>query len=672
MYDQPVAPNPSFLYNDMKFHHSFSFGLVIWVWVLLVSAASSWSASLTNQGLVVCSSPNNDLYRVLRANGVSCQHFVQAGAAVDAAPQGAGVLLLAEEYPERPTDLPESLLTKAESKNLRLYIEFPASLPGFHVGTPQQLKWGRAVVSSSDFEPDVKRLRILDLHDCHFLPVSTTSTSLTSQLVLGRVAGFDTAVFGLPDPAYPLLFKVPQRRVLVATTKLSQFVTARYSPPDVWSPIWKNILLWVDPHLQISSLHWTPTVRPSFQVEEVLPDDYEDDALARGVAWFKEAHLLVTPARESESARGASGTDVPPPNDSPIGNGAHGIFEGFNSTILPDGRQLQSIARRSDCTAESAMAFAFGATVLHQKPDAKIARRLLDFLYFTSDARKGEYANPTNGAYGLIAWGMNNEAWRKATYGDDEARVLLATAVSATLLDQHQWDRAMLQCLLADLRTTGRLGFRDERIDLGPLRTYGWRHFFNRRNTHFSPHYESYLWACFLWAWQVTGYDLFRERAETAIQMTMKAYPNHWQLVTGLQEERARMLLPLAWLVRVDDTPEHCAWLKRMATDLLASEDSSGALPEQLSPSNQGGSHPPTSNAAYGRTEATLLQKNGRPRLRSALYDELRIPRSARGCGCHWRSILCSRRGADGSIPLPHPNQIQSSSRAGRGLVSRF
>ena len=50
-----------------------------------------------------------------------------------------------------------------------------------------------------------------------------------------------------------------------------------------------------------------------------------------------------------------------------------------------------------------------------------------------------------------------------------------------------------------------------------------------------------------------------------------------------------------------------------MAIDLLSSQDSSGALPEQLSRGAGGGSHPPKSNAAYGTTEATLLQQNGDP-----------------------------------------------------------
>lgn len=591
--------------------HSFGFGIVIAVGVLLsLSLTAAWSAPSPADGLIICSSPDNDLYQILLKNGLDCQRFDLPDKAIKSAPTDSGVLLLAEGYPKQPTQLTGSLLAEAKLKHLRLYVEFPASLPDLQIGHPRQLQWGRAVVTSDVFGPDLKRLRILDLRDCKFVPVSAPTSHLTPQIVLGRVAGFDTAVFGPPAPAYPLLFEAPQGNLLVATTKLSQFMTSRYAPPDAWAPIWKYILHWLNPKLQIQELHWTPTVQPSYGRNADLPKDYEREALERGVAWFKNSHLLTPVSGEQEILQhAASGVLTPPPFDSPIGDGSLGIGQGFNSTFLPDGRQLQSIVRRSDCIAESAMAIAFGAKSQGQKSDAEIARNLLDFLYFKSDARKREYANPTNGAYGLIAWGIDNEAWFKATYGDDEARVLFGTMAASALLNQHRWDKATLQCLLADLRTTGRLGFRGRRIEVKPLTQLGWQHFFDQTNTDFAPHYQSYLWAAYLWAWHVTGFDLFRERAETAIRLTMAAYPDHWSLVTGLQEERARMLLPLAWLVRVDNTAEHRAWLKLIATDLLASQDASGALPEEFS---RRGSQP-KSNAAYGTTEATLLQQNGDP-----------------------------------------------------------
>jgi hypothetical protein len=50
----------------------------------------------------------------------------------------------------------------------------------------------------------------------------------------------------------------------------------------------------------------------------------------------------------------------------------------------------------------------------------------------------------------------------------------------------------------------------------------------------------------------------------------MEKYPDGWFWTNGIQQERARMLLVLAWLLRVEDTPEHRAWLDRIATDIGA------------------------------------------------------------------------------------------------------
>ena len=42
------------------------------------------------------------------------------------------------------------------------------------------------------------------------------------------------------------------------------------------------------------------------------------------------------------------------------------------------------------------------------------------------------------------------------------------------------------------------------------------------------------------------------------------------------------MLLPLAWLIRVDDRPEYREWLKQIATDIEKCQDESGAIREEL------------------------------------------------------------------------------------------
>ena len=104
------------------------------------------------------------------------------------------------------------------------------------------------MVASDVFAPALARLRILAIHDCRFVPVKAEHP----HLVIGRVAGFDTAVYGLAKESFPILFELSQARaeageVLVATTKLSHFLTGRYAPNDAWQSIWHYVFAWLQP-----------------------------------------------------------------------------------------------------------------------------------------------------------------------------------------------------------------------------------------------------------------------------------------------------------------------------------------------------------------------------------------------------------------------------------------
>ena len=101
--------------------------------------------------------------------------------------------------------------------------------------------------------------------------------------------------------------------------------------------------------------------------------------------------------------------------------------------------------------------------------------------------------------------------------------------------------------------------------------------------------------------------------AKLAIRATMEAYPQNWHWTNGLQQERARMLLPLSWLIRVDDAPQHREWLERIAGNLISFQDASGAIREELGAAGKGDYAPPASNAKYGTAEAPLIQRNGDP-----------------------------------------------------------
>jgi len=93
----------------------------------------------------------------------------------------------------------------------------------------------------------------------------------------------------------------------------------------------------------------------------------------------------------------------------------------------------------------------------------------------------------------------------------------------------------------------------------------------------------------------------------------MEGYPDKWRWTNGIQQERGRMLLPLAWLIRVEDRPEYRSWLKKIVSDLEKSQDESGAIREELGPLDHGDMRPPASNEEYGLGEAPLIHENGDP-----------------------------------------------------------
>lgn len=564
----------------------------------------------TETRLVFCCQTENDLLRVLAQSGLLCPRYDTPAEAVAKAPAGAGVLILADRYPDQTTAIEPAILDTATAKGLRLYVEYPGSLPGLDLGQPRDARWERAVLASDFFAPDLDKMRILGINGCRFTPANAAN----AHLVLARVAGYDTAPFGLPKETFPILFEHPRGNVLVATTKLSQFVTGRYAPTEAWRHVWQDVLTWLCPHAKTPPLVWQQTVRPSYEREARLPADAEKQALRRGIEWYRKGGQLVHPSLEKKVAELVEHEDrwKPLEPNTPVGDGSYGVLEGYCSTIDIQGRQPVRYALRNDCIGESSAAFAFAGAAKGDAHDLDVARNLNDFIYFTSPLAKGPRSKPESPTYGLVGWTTHLPS-RDVYYGDDNARSMLGTIATAAMLKSTRWDEPLLKCLLANLRTTGKKGFRGNRLDEKVIQARGWKHFHDRDITNYAPHYEAHLWACFLWAYRHTGYEPFLERAKTAVRMTIDAYPDQWRWTNGFQQERARMLLPLAWLVRLEDTPEHRTWLKRVTSDMLAAQDASGAIREEIGELKLGGHKPPQSNEKYGTGETSLLQNNGDP-----------------------------------------------------------
>lgn len=528
--------------------------------------------------LTLCCCEQNDLYQILISHGVKVRRCGSFAEALTAAKEGGAVLALADTYPRPELVVSEQDLHQAATKGLRLYLEYPAAVAGFSLGEPRATQWERVVTSSDFFAPEVAQHRILALHGCYYLPVQAQSP----HLVVARVAGYHTAVYGLPEDASPILFELPDQPVLVATSKLSQFLMARYGPVPAWQAIWQTLLRWLAPDLHLPTLTWTPTVRVQAGPAEPIPAAAEAAAFDRSVGWFREHVVFSTDWKK-------------------------GALEGFEAGIDWRGRQYRRAWVRGDCTGESAQVFAWDWAVSGNPASRTLAGQMLDYVFSTPDFH---HDDPTDPAYGLNNWYERGPVY----YGDDNARVLLPALAAARLLDDDRWDERILRCLLANLRTTGRLGFRRARIDQHQFAEHGgWTFFREEEHVHYAPHYQAYLWAAFLWAYALTGHREFLEKPRQALGMTMAAYPDQWQWTNGLSQEIARVILPLAFLVRVDDTPEHRGWLERMVTELTTLMQPCGAVQEKLGAAGRGAYGPPASNEAYGTNEATLMQSPADP-----------------------------------------------------------
>ncbi|WP_299551573.1 hypothetical protein [Seonamhaeicola sp.] len=554
----------------------------------------------------------NDVYEVLQTSeNVRVLRYNNIERLMNRVRKGESVMILADNYPEETLKLPDGFFDKMKSKKAHFYVEYAQQLPGIVTETETiKPKYQRAIVNSSFFGKQVDSLAILSVSGLRYIPAKVPS----AHIVAGRVAGLDHAEYGLPKETSPLLFEMPEYSGIVATTSLSKFIKGRYAPKREWQFVWKAIFRFLIGE-DMGSLKWSSVVQPYFGRNETLPEDVQKQTLKRGIDWFQNARMLIPENYDQVIADAIDPTIntgfLTYSEDIPIGDGSNGVFECIFSKIDESGNQPIGVVRRADCTGETAMAFATAGKALNNKEHFKIAENLLNYYLTKSPATKNEYGDPNHGAYGLVAWGFENFAWYRANYGDDNARLMLGTMITSAITGNEDWDPILMKLLLAQLRTTGKNGFRGDRIDLPDLEKNGWRHFYDRDFVSFSPHMEAYLWACMLWAYDKTGDPIFLERTKNAIKATMNEYTDGWRWMNGLAQEKARILLPLAWLVRINDTKENRDMLYKAIDGLLELQGVSGAIREELGKPGRGVFPPTRRNEDYGSHEASLIAKNG-------------------------------------------------------------
>jgi hypothetical protein len=153
-----------------------------------------------------------------------------------------------------------------------------------------------------------------------------------------QVAGFDTAIFGLPtDPAksVPVIFTATDN-VLISTLRISNVITARYGPIGHWEGLLGFIFDWLGTGVTLKTL--VPSVRPIYAAAAALPQNSEAAAVAKAVKHLTNTSgLLYSP---SISTLQALTTHCPVTAEhAALQPSVVCIDEGFSSTIDSMGRQ---------------------------------------------------------------------------------------------------------------------------------------------------------------------------------------------------------------------------------------------------------------------------------------------------------------------------------------------
>ena len=282
-----------------------------------------------------------------------------------------------------------------------------------------------------------------------------------------------------------------------------------------------------------------------------------------------------------------------------------------------DGRHAISRQLRADCHGEMAMLLSCADALLSDRSLGaysyrEVATNLLDLVYLHSVAGRGPRVDPESPSYGLINGNLEAGEAEGVYYADDSARRQLGTMASSALLETDRWDERQLLELLATFRTTGPWGFRCARLEEPDLHRNGWQDYWRNSEGRWEggrywPHYQAYMWATFLWLYDKTRFAPLLERTRRGIRLLMERFPDGWDSEANRHEtERCRMLLPLAWLIRVDDRLEHREWLRQIKEYVLGAQHASGAIRQRVVRET-------TANEQYGTGECALIQANGDP-----------------------------------------------------------
>ena len=283
--------------------------LVSLITILLVAITSTTvivcavaTSKTTLNIAVVTSDPSNDLVKTLNANynGVKVYSSLDTALKNAESDKTKGIMVLADNYPNSTTAITESQAAAIYNLGIRIYIEYPSNnvdlgISGYS-GTGV-MGYDRAIVTDAA-ALGIPEYSLLYVHGAQYVKKTDISRS---WLVNATVVGYDTVEFydeatgALTDcTPYSMLEVNANGNVLVASTKLSQFISARYAPYARWQSLWHSVFSWVagKDKADVTLPTWTAKLNANYGPDEELADNAYSEAVRLNTEWFLNSGLL--------------------------------------------------------------------------------------------------------------------------------------------------------------------------------------------------------------------------------------------------------------------------------------------------------------------------------------------------------------------------------------------
>lgn len=314
------------------------------------------------------------------------------------------------------------------------------------------------------------------------------------------------------------------RNLMLCCFRACNFVRARFAPSKKWAALFSYMLSWLcGADIDAASLP------PAYSLGIASPlDRCIDDAMG----WFARASMLKD-------------------------GGARGVYEGLASDIKPDGTQAFMPMIRADCTGETMLAHHLYGMLRGDGEATRRARLMGDFCFGRMQVKEGFLK-------GMVRW--SELAWGTC-YQDDVARVLIPQLLICIYgnADRHLDDVvAALEFLMA---TTGTDGTRIPRTDNLSMDAAAIKALAMEPGECPSAHYNAFYVGALLLCSMLTGRADMREMGARCLTAIMNVYPDTERQVSET-EEKARLVMPLAFLYKATGEELHLRWLNRVCADL--------------------------------------------------------------------------------------------------------